>query len=378
MVRQSGSSGSNRGFRARRNRPADGLRVAVLMGGQSAEHDVSLTGGAAAMDALADHGYRLRPVVISREGRWRMPKRAWQPVVAGGGDDGPGFDPHDQDGWREFETATAGLEALRAWPADVVLPVLHGRFGEDGGLQACLDAAGIAYVGSGMRGSAVAFDKVRTKEVLAANEIDTPDYEVVSVSDLSGQQADTIQEWEEIFGYPFVIKDPLGGSSLEVRCVHDAGEAASAIDELSPGADRLLVEEFVEGRELTVGVLEDRESGAPKALPVVEIRPKPGRLFDYQEKYADDGAEELCPAPLDPDVAALCQEIGERVHALLGLRGLSRTDLLLAEDGTPYVLEVNTLPGMTSRGLVPLAASHAGLSFAALLEALLRTARTGD
>ena len=355
-----------------------GLRVAVLMGGQSAEHDVSLGGGAAAVDALAGAGHHVRPVVISRDGQWRMPKAAWR--VPRPRD--VTFDPHAHEGWRQFETATAGLEALRAWPADVVLPVLHGAFGEDGGLQACLDAVGLAYVGSGMRASALAFDKIRTKEVLWANEIDTPDYEVIYVRDLRGQRASTLAAWARDFGYPYVLKNPLGGSSLEVRCVRNVGDAAAALDDLSPGADRLLLEEHIRGRELTVGVLEDRE-GHARALPVVEIRPRGGRFFDYQEKYAEDGATELCPAPLARDVARRCQELAETVHRLLGLRGLSRTDLILTQPRgkrppTPYVLEVNTLPGMTSRGLVPLAAATAGLSFPALLESLLRTARIGD
>jgi D-alanine-D-alanine ligase len=147
------------------------------------------------------------------------------------------------------------------------------------------------------------------------------------------------------------------------------------VDELVPPADRLMVETFVRGRELTVGVLEGRETGADAALPVVEIRTRTGGLFDYHQKYAADGAEELCPAPVDPEVSGRAQALALKVHAVLGLRGLSRTDVMLDEHGGLHVLEVNTLPGMTARGLVPLAAAATGVDFPTLVSNLVRTAR---
>ena len=156
---------------------------------------------------------------------------------------------------------------------------------------------------------------------------------------------------------------------------NDRGEAATAVDDLVPPATQLLVEKFVRGRELTVGVVEGRERGEPIALPVVEIKTRGGGLFDYHEKYAADGAEELCPAPISDSLVEKAQALALQVHRLLGLRGLSRTDIIWTRRGDLHVLEVNTLPGMTERGLVPLAARHAGMDFPTLLGNLIRSAR---
>jgi D-alanine-D-alanine ligase len=253
--------------------------------------------------------------------------------------------------------------------------VLHGRFGEDGTLQACLDAAGIPYVGSGVEGSACAFDKVRAKEVAAFHGIRTPEFEVVEARALTRKRGEVVSRWIERFGLPFVLKNPLGGSTLEVRVVRDEGSAVAALDDLLPEAQRLMAERFVRGRELTVGVIEDRETGDPVALPVVEIRPRRAAIFDYHEKYASDGAEELCPAPVEEATAREAQRVAVAIHGLLGLRAISRTDLILEPDGALSFLEVNTLPGMTERGLVPLAARHAGIGFESLVQHLVRTAR---
>lgn len=348
-------------------RKSERLRVAVLMGGPSSEHDVSLMGGTNVVDALDKRRFDVRPVVITREGRWRVAAR---PCAAGA----PGFDPHRDGGWREFPTACEALVHLRARGTDVALPVLHGRFGEDGTLQACLSAAGIPFVGSDSRGSVLAADKVRTKEILSFHGIPTPRFEVLTAEALKRGRPVTAERLVKDFGLPVVLKDPLGGSTLEVRICEDLGQVLAGMDELIPPAERLLVETYVKGRELTVAVLDDRESGRPTALPVIEIRPKRGRCFDYHEKYSADGAEELCPAPLEPAMEAAARALGLRVHLVLGLRGLSRTDLMLDAAGQLTVLETNTMPGMTSRSLVPRAASAVGIPFPLLVENLVRTA----
>lgn len=359
-------------------RKTERLRVAVLMGGPSSEHDVSLMGGTNVVDALDKRRFDVRPVVITREGRWRVAAR---PCAAGA----PGFDPHRDGGWREFPTACEALVHLRARGTDVALPVLHGRFGEDGTLQACLSAAGIPFVGSDSRGSVLAADKVRTKEILSFHGIPTPRFEVLTAEALKRGRPATAERLVKDFGLPLVLKDPLGGSTLEVRIPEDLGQVLAAMDELlpagcppggpgGPSGERLLVEAHVKGRELTVAVLEDRESGRPVALPVIEIRPKRGRCFDYHEKYSADGAEELCPAPLEPAVEEAARALGLRVHLVLGLRGISRTDLMLDAAGRLTVLETNTMPGMTSRSLVPRAASVVGIPFPLLVENLVRGA----
>lgn len=358
------------------------------MGGPSSEHDVSLTGGACVATALAAlEPYEVLPIVIDRGGTWRVPRRHAVKVRAGAGartsssarggvvaDAEPTIDPRDPEAWKAIGGLPEGLAHLRDWPADVVMPVLHGRFGEDGTLQACLSAVGLPFVGSDARGSMLAFDKVRAKEVYLQHGLPTPAYEVVRADELPGHGPAHVRRWEERFGFPLILKDPLGGSSLEVRKVGDDGEALSAAQELvAAGADRLLVEAFVAGRELTVGVLEDRDG--PHALPVVEIRPRGRAFFDFQQKYADDGAEEICPAPLEPEIAERAANLGVAAHRALGLDALSRTDLILDGAGHLHILETNTLPGMTSRGLVPLAARTAGIDFTRLVERLVRQAR---
>jgi D-alanine-D-alanine ligase len=348
-------------------RGSDRMQVAVLMGGPSSEHDISLLGGKNVVDALDARRYDIRPVVIQRNGAWQVARRPWT-----GGEGG--FDPHAGSGWQAFEGTCEALVHLRALRVEAVLPILHGRFGEDGTLQACLQAAGLPYVGSNARASACAADKVRTKEVLGFHGVATPRFEVLGHDVLRKGLAAACERLVASFGLPLVIKDPLGGSSLEVRVCKDAGQVAAALDQLGPKAERLLVEAFVGGRELTVGVLGLREGDPATALPVIEIRPRTSDTFDYAEKYGADGAEELCPAPLEPQVARQAQEAALRVHHLLGLRAISRTDLMLAPDGRLEVLETNTMPGMTARSLVPRAAAAAGMAFPALVEGLLRTA----
>ncbi len=361
----------------KRKTPARGerLRVAVLMGGPSSEHEVSLTGGANVVRALSGLLYDVRPVIIGREGTWQLPPRGWR-LPPGKPGSPAAFDAHQIDNWRVCQGPWDALLALKRWEVDVVMPVLHGRFGEDGTLQACLEASAIPFVGSGMKGSAVAFDKIRAKEVAGFHGIRTPRFEMLEARALARHRADTVHGWIERFGLPVVLKNPCGGSTLEVHIVQDEGSALAAVDALlRGGAERLLVEQYVKGRELTVGILEERERGEPIALPVVEIRPRHSTHFDYQEKYSADGAEELCPAPLAPELTAEVQGLALKVHKLLGLRGLSRSDFMLDAEGVLWFLEVNTLPGMTERGLVPLAARHVGIEFPALLAGLNRTAR---
>jgi len=355
----------------------DRLRIAVLMGGPSSEHDVSLLGGANVVDALDRRRYEVRPVVITRDGRWRI----WEKAVEAPHRNGrtvPPFDPRTASApWKEHDGAWDGIAQLAAWRPDAALPILHGRFGEDGTVQACLAAAGIRFAGSGVRGSAVAIDKIRTKEVLAFHGMRTPPFAALAREDLArGRRSALAEELVGRLGTPLVVKDPLGGSTLEVRVCADAREVALAMEALAGPSDRLLVEAHVSGRELTGAVIDDRERGEPVALPLVEIRPKASAFFSYREKYDADGAQETCPADLPPEKEEEGRAVALRVHELLGLRGLSRTDVILDAEGRWNVLETNTLPGMTARSLVPKAAAAAGIDFAGVLDRLIRTAGT--
>ncbi len=338
------------------------------MGGPSSEHDVSLQGGAKVVEALDPDRFDVRPVVIGRDGSWQVPPRAtWRA-------NGSAFDPGRIEGWKTYDGPLPALTHLKEWQADVVVPILHGRFGEDGTVQACLSAAGLTFVGSGSGASAIAIDKVRSKEIFVYHGLHTPVFEELDGERLARGVSATADDLVARHGTPLVIKEPCGGSSLEVVIADDAGEVAMAIQRLAPPATRLMVERYVKGRELTCGVILDRETREPIALPIVEIRPRKSRSFDYTEKYSPNGAEEICPAPIDADVEAEAKRIGLLVHHVLGCAGLSRTDFILDEEGRLQVLEVNTLPGMTDTSLVPRAAQAIGISFPALIETLIRTA----
>lgn len=353
------------------------IRVAVVMGGPSSEHDVSLRGGSNVVDALDRKRYEVRPVLVTREGRWRIAAKPVETPRSPRPGRPSGFDPLAPDvAWKEHAGPWSAIAELVDWRADVVLPILHGRFGEDGTIQACLHAAGIRFAGSGVRGSALAIDKIRTKEVLAFHGVPTARFRTVTREDLARGRQALAEEVCAQLGTPVVVKDPLGGSSLEVRICDTPRDVALAFETIGASAERLLAEAFVRGREFTGGVLDDRERGRPIALPLVELKPRNARFFDYREKYDAEGALEVCPAEVPPEVESAGRSLALRVHDILGLRGVSRTDMILGDDGRFVVLEVNTMPGMTARSLVPKAASVAGIDFAGVIERLIRTAGT--
>jgi D-alanine-D-alanine ligase len=240
---------------------------------------------------------------------------------------------------------------------EIAFNVVHGTFGEDGQLQRLLEGRGIRYTGEGVPGSELAIDKIATKRRLVEHGVPTPRFEV-----LRGGERPSLP-------LPFVLKAPKEGSSVGVYIVRDAAEVEARLAEVRGYADEILVEAYVAGRELTVGVLGER------ALPVVEIRPKEG-FYDFQNKYPflnpqAAGADHWCPAPLDEEVTRRVQQVGLAAHRALGLEVYSRVDILLDAADAPVVLEINTIPGMTQVSLLPEAAAAAGISYAALCAEVL-------
>lgn len=287
------------------------LHMVVLMGGPGSEREVSLRSGAAVASALRQGGYRVSALEI----------------------DGEGFE----------------------LPSDVGLCVnmVHGTFGEDGGLQAVLDAKGVPYTGEGAEGSRVAFDKIESKRRFDQAGIPTAGWEVVAAGS------------RPRLPLPLVLKAPREGSSVGVHIVRVAEELDSALEDCA-GFDReILAEEFVEGKELTVGVVGGR------ALAIVEIRPH-GGFYDYAHKYTKGGSEYFCPAPLDEDIAQRVRQCALDAHRALGLEVYSRVDILLRSDGLPCVLEANTIPGMTETSLLPKAAAAVDMTFLELCEEIAR------
>ncbi|AVR95544.1 D-alanine--D-alanine ligase [Pseudoduganella armeniaca] len=301
-------------------------KVGVLLGGRSAERDVSIMSGTGVLQALQSQG----------------------------------IDAHG------FDTGTRSLAELAAEKFDRVFIALHGRYGEDGTLQGALELLGIPYTGSGVMTSAIAMDKITTKILWLKEGIPTPAYAVLQAdSDLNAVAAH--------LGLPLIVKPPHEGSSIGFSKVTALADFQAAYDKCAPLDDSVLAESFVQGREFTVAVL---GTGADaRALPVVEIVAPEGD-YDYQNKYFTDVTQYFCPPQLDQATQAEMQRLAVQAYRTLGCEGWGRVDVLLrAEDNRPFLLEVNTSPGMTSHSLVPMAARAVGMSYEELCVAILRTAR---
>jgi D-alanine-D-alanine ligase len=347
------------------------LRVGVLMGGASAERQISLVSGMQIAKNLDPERYEvvmLDPLAfMANNPALTDEQRALAARVAVGGGTPEALPALDQQlpaamqaQMREASSAlVAATKALSANPAgeriDVAFIALHGPWGEDGKLQGVLDLLGIPYTGSGVLASALAMDKVMAKVVLAANGLDVPEGEVVT----SPTDRPSIEP-------PSVVKPVENGSSFGMTMVDDVAGYPAAIAEALRYDRRALVEERIGGRELTVGVIGLDEL---RALPVIEIVPKRAS-FDYRAKYDATASDELCPAPIPDEVARRAQDFAIRAHRALGCRGISRTDLMW--DGERMaLLEVNTMPGMTPNSLVPKAAKVAGISYGELVDRLV-------
>jgi len=327
------------------------MRVAVLMGGQSGEHEVSLRSGAAVLEALHTLGHPAFAVTLLRQG---------------------GATTASPDG-NTRGTSAAGLVALEAWQPDCAFIAMHGPDGEDGRIQGALELLGIPYQGSGIQASAIGLDKIRTKELLRAADLPIAAERVVHASSPSGVATDwsaLAPELSGALGLPLVLKTPTSGSSVGVEIVRTTEALAERGAALASEAGRVLVEQFVAGREFTLPVVETCD-GFAEAFPVVEIRPKAASFFDYEAKYTPGATDEICPAPIEPALESRLRALGVAAHLALGCSGYSRTDCIVAPDGRIVLLEVNTLPGLTRESLLPKSAAVAGLTFADLVQRLL-------
>lgn len=299
------------------------MKVLLIAGGWSSERDVSLAGARGIEKALCALGHDV----------------TW-------------FDP---------ATSLDGLlEAASSH--DFAFINLHGSPGEDGLVQAMLDTAGCPYQGSGPAGSFLALNKAVSKQLLRRHGILTPDWAFLA--------ARPAADWEPGLGYPLFVKPNTGGSSLCLSRVAQPEGLAPALEAVFAHCGEAIVEPAIPGVEVTCGVLGDT------ALPPILIRPAEGAFFDYTSKYTPGGATELCPAPLPAEVTAHVQDVTLSAHRLLGLRGYSRADYILRDDGALFLLEVNTLPGMTPTSLVPQEAAAIGLDFPALIARLIELGMT--
>ncbi len=297
-------------------------KTAVLFGGRSAEREISIRSGTGVLAALRSRGV-----------------------------DAHAFDP-----------AQRGLDELVREGYQRVFIALHGRYGEDGTVQGALELLRIPYTGSGVMASAIAMDKVRTKEIWRARGLSTPRSMVL-------RRGDVLREVPDELGLPLIMKPPHEGSTLGVSKVAGYSEVTQAFEEAAKYDDVVLAEEFIEGPELTVAILGSGE--AAQALPVIEIRAPAGN-YDYQNKYFTNDTQYLCPAPLEDALTGRIQALALAAYRAIDCEGWGRVDLMLRRrDQTPYLLEVNTSPGMTDHSLVPMAARAVGLSYEDLVLEIL-------
>jgi len=254
------------------------------------------------------------------------------------------------------------LKALRRTAADVAFLALHGAFGEDGQIQEILEKAHIPYTGSGPEASRVAMDKPTTKRLLMENGIPTPEFHLAGPTTTQ----DMIKQAAEELGYPVVIKPPADGSSLGLSIVHNARELAAAVAAVRKTDPCVLMERFIDGRELTVAVFDGR------ALPAIEINCR--GCYDFKTKYTSGRAEYIIPPDLPPLAARALEEAALGTYACVGCTGVARVDIRLDDSNVPYVLEINTIPGLTVTSLVPKAAQAEGIEFEELCEMMVADA----
>ncbi len=297
-----------------------GKRIAVLMGGPGSERDVSLASGTGVAKALRSLGAEVTEIDVRDAG----------------------FDlPND---------------------TEIAFNVIHGTFGEDGELQQLLEKRGVAYTGENVEGSRLAFDKILSKEHFTRHGVTTPHWEIIRAGATPN------------LPLPYVIKPPRQGSTVGIQIVRQPEQVDGALAAAVEYDDELLIEQFIPGRELTIGVLGEL------ALPILEIIPKSG-FYDFNNKYpflnpqGGGGAEHVCPAVIPAEVASKIQNLALQAHLALGLKVYSRVDLMLSPENEPFVLEINTIPGMTESSLLPEAAGVAGISYPQLCARIIALSR---
>lgn len=306
----------------------DTLKIAVLYGGVSKEREVSISSSKGVIEALKKNGHD---------------------VVA--------IDFHPER-----------LHEVIDLKVDLVFIALHGKFGEDGSVQGLLDMLNIPYVGSGVLASALAMDKYKAKQMFNSVDIPTAKGKLYQITEDTNIE-EINNDIKENFEVPFVIKPNREGSTVGLTIVKNMDQIEDAIKRATESDSYILVEQFIKGKELTVPVLGKKNE--EKALPIIEIIPK-NELYDYESKYSQGGSEHIIPARISEELTEKIKKYAVLAHQVLGCETYSRADFLLTDDGKPYILEVNTLPGMTPTSLFPDSAKAVNMSYEEMIEKLVQ------
>lgn len=312
------------------------LKIAILYGGPSNEHDVSVSSAQNVLSQIDKELYDVIKIPISKEGLFSINNQ-------------------------EYKTVEAITEIKKI--ADVVFPVLHGKFGEDGTIQELLERVALPFVGSGSKASRIAINKNISNVVFAKNNLSIPQSEVI-----------TKNNFIISINFPVIVKPLDEGSSLGVHKCKSQEELNAVVEKVFIDHSEMLVQEYLSGREFTCGVLDI--DGIPTPLPPSEIILKSTELFDYEAKYTPGACTEVTPAEIDDSLEEEIQDVVLQCHEILNCKSISRTDVIISENGTIYVLETNTLPGMTKTSFIPAQAKAFGLSMTELITLLIKSART--
>lgn len=333
------------------------MNLVVLAGGTSSERDVSLASSAAICKAMTDAGHTVT-MIDTASGEVITPE-----TLAQVGADPPDRTAMTKAAEKQLTVYSQLISSDLVKNADAVILGLHGGIGENGKLQSLLDLAKIRYTGSGVLASALAMNKVMSKRIFESIGVPTPQYLFFKKSLPPAKIAVQI---ESIFSFPVIVKPNEEGSTVGLSLVKERSELERAIDKASRYSD-ILVEEYIEGRELTVAVVGD------EALPVIEIIPQSG-FYDYEHKYTKGKTQYVCPADIPPEVAENAKRFAKMAFDGIGCRGYARIDFRLSLEEKLFCLEVNTLPGMTATSLVPKAAKAVEMEFDQLIEKIIHLA----
>lgn len=322
--------------------------VAVLMGGTSLEHDISMISGAKVAESLDAAQYRVTRIVIGRDGRWQFPEGA--PVDA--------FD---------------AVGELKRRGVECAFVALHGPFGEDGRLQGMLDVLGIPYTCSGCAASALAMDKVRCKMVVGGAGVRVAEHVTFTAAEWEKAPDSVMAKVTAGVGFPCVVKSPCQGSSFGMGIPETAEALTAGVGKILAIDGSAMAEKYIRGTEVTCAVLDVEEGRRARGLPVTEIRPVTASYFDFEAKYTPGASREITPAEIPAEAAAQVQEMAVRAHEAVGCAIWSRSDFIIGPDG-PVWIEVNTVPGMTPTSLFPQAAAAVGIRFDMLMNMFVEAA----
>ncbi len=361
--------------------PARKPRVAVVFGGRSTEHSVSCVSAGSVLRVIDRDRYDVVPIGISHEGRWVLAADEPDKLAITGDrlpeveDVGAGVVLSGDPTHRGLVVHEPGQVPREIGDVDVVLPLLHGPYGEDGTMQGLLELAGVAYVGSGVFASAAAMDKGHMKALFQAAGLPVGPYAVVTPRDWERGKA-AVRETVAALGFPVFVKPARAGSSVGISKVGEPGDLDAAIEEARRHDPRVVVEATVDGREIECGVLEGVDGDEPEASVPGEVIVGGGHEFyDFAAKYLpDEGTDLVVPADLPGEVVTQVQDLACRAFDVLGCEGLARVDFFLTADNTVVINEVNTMPGFTPVSMFPLMWKASGLDYPALVDRLVETA----